>query len=375
MPKHRPVQVLIKPASAECNLACRYCFYLEKQSLYPEAAVHRMSPEVQLEMTRQMLMYGGSHPAFAYQGGEPTLMGLDFYRRGIEMIQKHGSPGMTVGNSIQTNGILIDEHWAEFLARYRFLVGLSIDGPAHIHDHYRLARGGQPSHEHALRAAALFDAYGVEYNILAVVNSYSCQFPEEIYDYFTSQRWSYMQFIPTVEFDPTTGKLAEFSVSPEDYGKFLCAVFDKWLNDFKDGRPTTSVRLFDNLLAVMLGQAASSCTQRRTCGIYVVIEYNGDVYPCDFFVEPKWKLGNLMRQSLRGMLESPRMREFGALKANLVPECRECEWLPLCHGGCTKDRMRSSAPGNMGKDYFCAAHRMFFEYSREKLENLKKTLG
>jgi uncharacterized protein len=322
-------------------------------------------------MIRQIFLYGGEQPAFAYQGGEPTLMGLDWFRRAVELQQRFGKPGQTVCNSIQTNGLLIDDAWAAFLAQYRFLVGLSIDGPPHVHDRYRRDLGGGATHERALRAARLMNDYGVAYNVLAVANAYSSAHAREIYRYFRANGWDYMQFIPAVEFDAATGALAEFSVRPEDYGRFMCEIFDEWVKDFRDGRPTVSVRLFDSLLALYCNQSPPACTFRRSCGIYVVIEWNGDVYACDFFVEPRWRLGNLMGQSLRAMLEGARQREFGALKTRLPAECKQCRWLSLCFGGCTKDRMRSGKPGEMGRDYLCEAGKTIFEHTRAVFLELK----
>ncbi len=369
--KHKPVQVLIKPASADCNLDCKYCFYLKKAGLYPDSKVHRMQPDVQEEMVRQLLRYGGPQPAFAYQGGEPTLMGLDYFRRSVEL-QMHYGKGQTVANSIQTNGILIDEEWAMFLAQYRFLVGLSLDGPADIHDRFRIDKGGQPTHARVLQAAKTMNDFGVEFNILSVVTKYSTGRAREIYQYYRSLGCDWLQFIPAVEFDPETGELAEWSPSGEDFGQFMCDIFDCWREDFAGGRPRVSVRLFDTLLAIHAGMPSPSCSFRQKCGIYVVVEHNGDVYSCDFFVEPEWKLGNLMQNSLRTLLEGKRQREFANLKADLPDDCRACEWLWLCHGGCTKDRMRSGRPGELGKDYFCEGYKQIFEHTSETFQNLAK---
>jgi serine-type anaerobic sulfatase-maturating enzyme len=371
MPKHhRPVQVLIKPASADCNLACDYCFYLKKAGLYPETTQHRMPSDVQEEMIRQILRYGGPNPSFAYQGGEPTLMGLDYFRRSVELQMRLGT-GQSVSNAIQTNGILIDEEWALFLAEYKFLVGLSLDGPAHVHDHYRLDRGGHATHAKVERAAETMRACDTSFNILSVVSRYSASRAKEIYRYYRDLGCEWLQFIPAVEFDPATGQLADFSPAPLDYGRFMCEIFDEWKKDFRDGRPMVSVRLFDTLLAIHCGMSSPGCTFREKCGIYVVIEWNGDVYSCDFFVEPEWKLGNLMDRSLRTLIESPRQREFANLKADLPEGCRACEWLWLCHGGCTKDRMRSGNEGERGVDYFCESYKMIFEHTQSTFEELK----
>ncbi|HNY28792.1 MAG TPA: anaerobic sulfatase maturase [Candidatus Sumerlaeota bacterium] len=369
---HRPVQVLIKPASADCNLACEYCFYCEKRALYPNTSTPRMAPDVQEEMIKQILRYGGDSPVFAYQGGEPTLMGLDYFKRSVALQMRHGQ-GQNVANSIQTNGLLLDEAWCEFLTSYRFLVGLSLDGPADLHDQYRRDRGGHPSHARVEQATRLMREFETEFNILTVVTAHSLPRARELYAYFRELGCQWLQFIPAVEFDPATGRLADFSPDPIAYGHFLCDLFDAWRQDFRNGRPTTSVRLFDTLLGLYCGGSSpANCSFRQQCGHYVVIEHNGDVYACDFFVEPRWKLGNLMRHSLRTLAESALQREFGRQKTRLPESCGGCEWLFLCHGGCPKDRQRSGAPGQMGVDYFCEAHKMFFAYSKPVFEDLKR---
>jgi len=354
-------------------LACDYCFYLKKASLYPDAKVHRMAPGVQEEMVRQILAYGGPTPAFAYQGGEPTLMGLDYFKRSVELQMRFGT-GQNVANSIQTNGILIDEKWAAFLAQYSFLVGLSLDGPPDLHDKHRLDRGGAASHEKVKRAWDIMREYEVAANVLCVISRDAVDRPAEIYHYLRGIGCDWMQFIPAVEFDPATGRLADFSPGPLDYGRFMCAIFDEWKKDFRDGRPSASVRLFDTLLSIYCGMAAPSCTFRQRCGIYVVVEHNGDVYSCDFFVEPKWKLGNLMENSLRTLLESPKQRDFAGIKAKLPPPCTACEWRWLCNGGCPKDRMRSCGMDQIGIDYFCDSYKMIFEKTKDTMEQLREVV-
>lgn len=370
---HRPVQVLIKPASADCNLDCKYCFYLKKASLYPETKVHRMSHEVQEQLVRQMMRYGGPQPGFSFQGGEPTLMGLDWYKRLVALQEEYAAPGMAVSNALQTNGILLDDAWCDFLARYKFLVGLSLDGPPELHDAHRLDRGARPTHERVRAAAELMRGYGVEFNILCVVSAHSAGRGREVYQYIRSLGVDYMQFIPTVEFGPD-GSLAPWSVDPLDYGRFICDVHDAWLEDWRNGRPTTSVRLFETILHAYVGLATPSCIFRKRCGIYVVVEHNGDVYSCDFFVEPEWKLGNLTEHNLRTLLEGPRQKEFGDLKMDLPQKCQECAWRWVCNGGCTKDRMRSGLPGERGLDYFCEGYLMIFEHTRGTFEKLARVV-
>ena len=295
------------------------------------------------------------------------------FRRSVDLQMQYGQ-GQTVSNSIQTNGLLIDEEWGVFLAQHKFLVGLSLDGPEHVHDHYRHDRGHKPTHERVERTARTLRECEADFNILCVVSRHSAARAREIYRYYRGLGCDWLQFIPAVEFDAETGRLADFSPAPLDYGRFMCEIFDEWRKDFRDGRPMVSVRLFDTLLAIHCGLSPPSCTFRRRCGIYVVIEHNGDVYPCDFFVEPRWKLGNLMERSLRTLSESPRQREFANLKAQLPPVCRECDWLWMCNGGCTKDRMRSGAEGEIGVDYFCESYKMLFAHTRPVFEELKQVV-
>ncbi|NOY77425.1 MAG: anaerobic sulfatase maturase [Calditrichaeota bacterium] len=362
--------VLVKPAGPDCNLACTYCFYLEKASLFPRVKMHRMNEAILEEMTKQILKQGGPSITIGWQGGEPTLMGLPFFEKAVEF-QKTYAQEQTVGNGLQTNGILLDQNWAHFLGKNQFLIGLSLDGPRHIHDHYRLFRGGQGSWEQVVdRAKLLLDA-GVAVNALTVVSDYSAQFPEEIYAFHKSLGLTYMQFIPCVETDPRDPtRAAPFSVSPEQYGRFLQKVFDLWWSDFKNGQPTTSVRFFESVFYTYVGLTPPDCTLHKECGIYVVVEHNGDVYACDFFVEPRWRLGNVMEDQLIDLLNSPKQDAFGKVKVHLPKECLNCPWLQHCWGGCPKDRLRD--PRDQGSNHFCRSYKMFFEHADARLQELAR---
>jgi len=361
--------VLVKPTSADCNLACGYCFYLEKSVLYPDTRIHRMPDDVMDEMVRQLMQAGQPSVSFGWQGGEPTLMGVDFYRKAVAAQQKYGLPGQTVGNGFQTNGVLIDEEWCDLLREYNFLIGLSIDGPEHVHDKYRVTAGGRPSWQKVYDSAKLMLKSDVAVNSLVVVNDYSVLYAEEIYTFLRDAGFEFLQFIPCVETDPNDRtKVAPFSVSPEQYGEFLCKIFDCWKKDFVDGRPRISVRFFDSVFHTYVGMAPPECTLLEECGCYVVIEHNGDVYSCDFFVEPKWKLGNVMTDNLLEMLNSPRQKEFGRVKSQLPQKCVECKYLIHCRGGCPKDRINN--PQTEGLDHFCKSHLMFFEYADADMKAL-----
>jgi uncharacterized protein len=360
--------LLIKPAGPDCNLACGYCFYREKAHVFTGSPIHRMDEETLEETIRQALEQDVPSFSFGWQGGEPTLMGRPFFEKAVALQTRFGR-GRTVGNGLQTNGLLLDREWAAFLRRHSFLVGLSLDGPQHIHDRYRVRSGGQSTWaEVSDRAKMLLDA-GVETNALSVVNDYSVRFPEEIYDFHKSLGLTFMQFIPCVETDAADpGQAAAFSSGAEEYGEFLVRIFDLWWADFKDGAPTTFVRFFDSLFFLYVGREAPECTLLSECGNYLVVEHDGGVYACDFFVEERWKLGNVREGQLVHMLNSARQNEFGRVKAALPDPCRNCPWLRLCRAGCPKDRLRD--PRDRGLSHFCAAYKRFFAHADERLRGL-----
>jgi uncharacterized protein len=346
--------VLIKPAGPDCNLGCTYCFYLDKAALFPPGA-HRMTEPVLAATLRQMLAQDAAAVSFSWQGGEPTLMGLGFFQKAVDYEMAFGR-GQTVSNALQTNGIRLDATWARFLAKYRFLVGLSLDGPAHVHDKYRVNHGGKGTWRKVDdRARMLLDA-GVAVNALTVVNDYSAQHADEIYAYLRDAGLAYMQFIPCYE----PGK--PYTVTPEAYGEFLCRVFDLWRADFENGVPTTSVRWFDSLLNLYAGRAPNDCTLLEECGTYLVVEHDGGVYSCDFYVQEGGRLGSVSDNDLAALYAGVRQREFGAAKARLAPACQACEWLTVCRGGCPKDRAEVS--------YFCAAYKRFFAHAGGELRRL-----
>ncbi len=367
---HRPVtSVLVKPAGPDCNLACEYCFYSSKERLYPTGP-RRMSEAVLEAMIRQMLAQPVAQVSFGWQGGEPTLMGVPFYRKAIDLMQRHGK-GQAVANGLQTNGVLIDKQWARLFREYHFMIGLSIDGPEHIHDRSRRNHAGQGSWRKAVDAAHLLQDHGVEVNALTVVNAYSARYPEEIYAFHKAHGLNFMQFIPCVETAADGAGAASFSVTAEEYGTFLCKVFDLWMADLVNEVPSTSIRFFEALLFKYAGFPPSECTLLEECGNTLLVEHTGDVYACDFFVEPDWKLGNLLETPLEELLNSPKQVEFGRDKARLPQDCRVCEWKALCRGGCTKDRLRDPLDG--GRNHFCTAYRMFFPYADDRLRQLAET--
>ncbi|HKJ41342.1 MAG TPA: SPASM domain-containing protein, partial [Sunxiuqinia sp.] len=274
-----------------------------------------------------------------------------------------------VGNGLQTNGLLLNRDWAKFLKKYDWLVGLSLDGPEFIHDYYRFDKAGKGTHKRVEDNAKMLLDEGVSVNAMSCVTSHSVQYPEELYNYYKELGLTFMQFIPIVETDkndPT--KAADFSVSAENYGHFLNKLFDLWLADFKDGQPTTSIRHFESVFYSYVGLEAPECTMMKECGPYVVIEHNGNVYSCDFFVDPKWKLGNVMHDRIINMLNSKKQTVFGLAKTQLPRECRQCSWLTKCYGGCTKDRIKD--PRDNHNPRFCASYKLFFKHADPTLSDL-----
>ncbi|MBI9085125.1 MAG: anaerobic sulfatase maturase [Desulfobacterales bacterium] len=361
MPPKPLTNILVKPAGPDCNMACGYCFYADKQDLFGPSSRHRMTESVLEEMIRQLMEQAGEQVSLTWQGGEPTLMGLDFFHRAIDFQQRYGSR-QVVGNGFQTNGMLIDDDWADFFSQYNVLVGLSIDGPKHVHDHYRKRGDGRGTWDRVLKSARLMLDKGVSVNALTVVNDYSVRFPREIYDFHKDAGLAYMQFIPCVENAPgQPERMARFSVPSEQYGEFLCTLFDLWIADFKDGLPTTSIRFFESLIFVYAGLTPPDCTLCDHCGTYVVVEHNGDVFSCDFFVEPRWRLGNVMSGRLDTMLNGRRQTDFGKIKGARPKACRDCPWEPVCKGGCPKDRRPTPHAGRM--NYLCPGMKRFFAHA------------
>lgn len=359
--------ILVKPAGPDCNMSCSYCFYTGKASLFPESKTHRMSLPLLETMIKQAMAQSGPQISFGWQGGEPTLMGREFFETAVEMQGRFHS-GQAVGNAIQTNGLLLDRAWAAFLARNDFLVGISIDGAKEVHDRRRRDKGGKGTWARVRDRAAMLLDHGVEVNALAVVTDLSADLAVETYGVLKDMGLVNMQFIPCVERDlENPGRPAPFSVRPAQYGKFLCELYDLWRADFKDGKATTTVRFFDAVFYSYVGLAPPDCSLLPECGNYVVVEHNGDVFPCDFFVEPQWRLGNIEDGLMIEMLNSERQTEFGAMKSRLPPACRDCKWKRRCRGGCPKER------GLVGKNnYLSPAFKAFFKHADQDLERLAR---
>ncbi len=329
-----------------------------------------MSRDVLRETMRQALEQGGRQISFGWQGGEPTLMGLNFFKEAVEFQQRFGR-GQEAANGLQTNGLLLDPEWARFLAEYKFLVGLSLDGPAHVHDRYRRTAAGKGSQALVEERARMLLSEGAEVNALVVVNDYSAHYPDEIYGYLKSLEINYMQFIPCVELDPSRrGRAASFSVNPDKFGEFMRKLFDLWWDDFQGLRPTTSIRLFESLFHLYVEVPPPLCTLLEECGTYLVVEHTGDVYSCDFFVDEEHHLGHVLNDRLIDLLQSDRQQTFGEDKAQLHAECRDCSWLGICRGGCPKDRLNN--PTGNGLSALCPSYKLLFPYIDERMRDLAR---
>lgn len=374
-PSRHPFHLMAKPTGFQCNIACDYCFYLEKeQGTLKPARPQRHMDDATLEA--YIKSYIAANPSseieFAWQGGEPTLAGIAFYEKALALQAKYAN-GKTITNAMQTNGLLIDDAFAAFLARNRFLIGLSIDGPAPLHDAHRVARNGKGVHAKVVEALGHLKRHGVEYNILSVVNATTAQHPVEIYRYLTRELGAtFIQFIPAVEqrsggmtvgelahpqTDDLTAKVTAWSVSGEDYGRFLVGVFDEWVRH-DVGR--VYVQLFDNALAAWMGERPSLCVMQPTCGFGLVIEQNGDVYSCDHYVYPQHRLGNVKKDSLAALVDSKQQKSFGMAKADLPRACMQCEWRFACHGGCPKHRIHRV--DKHWHNHLCAGYKAIFAH-------------
>ena len=385
-PFAKPLYVMLKPAGAHCNLACKYCYYLEKNKLYPTAQRHLMSDEMLEQFTREYIEAQTMNQVlFTWHGGEPLLRSIDFYRKALSLQQKYAG-GRRIDNVIQTNGTLLTDEWCEFFAQNHWLVGISIDGPQPYHDHYRLTAAGKPSWKKVMQGIKLLKKHGVEWNAMAVVNAYNANHPLEFYRFFKENGCQFLQFTPIVErltrhedgrtlaslADKNEISLSEASVAPEQWGYFLCAIFDEWVR--KDvGK--IFVEIFDCTLANWMGISPGICAYSKECGHAGVMEHNGDVYSCDHFVFPEYKLGNIRDYSLIDMLYGEQQQEFSRLKHSSLPrQCKECDMEFACHGECPKNRFMKDKYGDSGLNYLCPGYYHYYQHVAPYMDYMKQEL-
>ena len=383
-PPARPFHLLAKPTGATCNLDCKYCFFLSKEMLYPGDRF-RMSDEMLETYIRQLLE---AHPAHevnvAWQGGEPTLMGLDFFKRSIEYVEKYRKRGQPIQYTIQTNGTLLDNAWCAFFKEHKFLVGLSMDGPKEMHDAYRVNKGGAGSFDQVMGGWEMLNRHGVDVNILCTIHAANADHPLEVYRFFRDRLLTkYMQFIPIVErttadflalanlgwgerpgadrplYTQNGSLVTDRSVGAEQFGRFLIAIFDEWVRrDVGD----VFVQTFDVALGSWLGQH-NLCIFSPTCGSAMALEHNGDLYSCDHYVEPEYRLGNILQTPMSELVASEKQRTFGLDKLNSLPRyCRECDVRFACHGECPRNRFITTPDGEAGLNYLCAGYKQFFHH-------------
>jgi uncharacterized protein len=369
------IHVLAKPAGSTCNLNCAYCFYLKKEALYPGSRFRMTDDVLERYISQLIASHRSDTVAVAWQGGEPTLMGVEFYRRAIALQEQYRRPGMTFENTLQTNGTLLNDEWCAFLRRNNFLVGISVDGPRKLHDAYRLDKSGRPTFERVMRGLHLLQKHGVDYNVLVTVNRLNADFPLEVYRFLRDTvGTSWMQFIPAIERTGRDGTgVSERTVAPGQWGDFLTAVFDEWLrNDV--GR--VFVQTFEAAVRSWLGLGSSGmCVFDPTCGHGLALEHNGDLFACDHFVAPEYKLGNILQRHMAELAVSERQQTFGRNKLDSLPQmCRRCEVRFACHGECPKNRFLTTPDGEPGLNYLCAGYKPFFRHIDRPLKIMVQLL-
>ena len=362
----QPFTLLIKPSGSDCNVDCKYCFYKARAPQVGQGR-QRMSLEVLEKLVKDYMQLRFALAGFAWQGGEPTLMGLDFYEKTVELQKKYGVSGQEVGNSLQTNAILLNDKWCRFLHENKFLVGVSIDGPKEFHDHYRLDHSGSGTFDRVMRAIESCKQYQVEFNTLTLINARNVTHPDEVYDFLVGLGVRFLQFIPCVEVEPATSRISDFSITPEQYGEFLCRLFDRW---YELVPRDVSIRDFDSILSYYLTGRNTICTFDKQCSQYIVIEHTGDAFCCDFFVEPKWRLGNIFETPIEKLAASSMKRAFARAKQNLCNKCIVCRHLTICRGGCMKDRAPFDKDNFGRESYFCEAYKRFFDHATPRFMQL-----
>ena len=385
-PFAKPLYVMLKPAGAHCNLACKYCYYLEKNNLYQNSHRHLMSDEMLEQFTREYIeAQTMPQVLFTWHGGEPLMRSIDFYKKALAL-QKKYAHGKQIDNVIQTNGTLLTDEWCEFFAKNHWLVGISIDGPQEYHDHYRVTPAGKPSWEKVMQGISLLKKHRVEWNAMAVVNAYNAEHPLEFYHFFRDNGCQYLQFTPIVErlTEHEDGRtlaslvvnreipLADASVTPQQWGNFLCTIFDDWV---RHDVGKTFVEIFDCTLANWMGVLPGICAYSKECGHAGVMEHNGDVYSCDHFVFPEYKLGNIREQSLIDMLYGEKQQAFSRLKHTSLPrQCKECDMEFACHGECPKNRFEKDKYGEPGLNYLCQGYYQYYSHVAPYMDFMKREL-
>lgn len=367
----KPFQIMAKPTGAKCNMVCKYCYYLSKRQIYKPNHATRMSDLVLREFTRQYMASQDSHDiVFAWQGGEPTLMGIDFFRQALSYQMEFRRPDQCITNTIQTNGLIIDDEWAAFLGEHQFLVGLSMDGPQDCHDVFRRSADGGGTFNRVYETLQLLKRHGVAFNVLCVVSSANVDKPREVYQFFREEGIQYIQFIPAASHPPNAN--ASFGIEPMGWGSFLSEVFDQWAN-----RDVGQIFVmnFEAMLSAWCGLKPTICIHQERCGQTLVMEHNGDIYACDFFVDLPHRRGNIFETDLATLARSPAQTAFGRQKVERLPvSCRQCPALFVCNGGCPADRNSTDKKSRELKNHFCDGYRHFYEHAAPFMEKISSML-
>lgn len=361
------LSVMMKPASSACNMRCRYCFYCDIAQTREQSSYGMMSDDVLEAVVRRTLESAQESCDFVFQGGEPTLAGLEFYQKLIGLEEQYNRRGIRISHALQTNGMLLDEEWAAFLKKNHFLVGLSLDGAKEIHDELRVDARGRGTFQRVCHASQILDRYGVDYNILTVVTRFAAKRAASIYRQYTQKYgWKYMQFLPCLDPYGMERGSTPYSLSPNAYGRFLKDLFDVWYQDLKRGS-YVYIRYFENLVGILMGIQPESCGLMGGCHAQLVVESDGGCYPCDFYVTESRCMGSFLENSMEELLSSPSALQFQVESFPPPQECLTCQWKALCRGGCRRDR---DEQGQVGSNYFCQAYQMFFEYAQDRFHDI-----
>ncbi|MCJ8010807.1 anaerobic sulfatase maturase [Paenibacillus sp. KQZ6P-2] len=365
----RSIGVLWKTVSEDCNLACDYC-YFSTCGGKPGKTIRKIDPTLLEKFIQEYMALSNGVASFAWQGGEPLLAGLDFFKEVIALQAKYAPPNTIISNSLQTNGTLIHERWAEFFKKYNFLIGVSLDGPQEIHDQRRLDSRGNGSFDKVMNGISHLRRHQVDFNILTVIHKGNVGKSRELFRFYQQENFGFVQFIPCMEFHSKhIEQVGVYEITPDEYADFLCSAFDCWYNN---GTPIISERFFDNMLSVYVHRESEMCTHRRTCSQTLVLEQNGDAFPCDFYIHPDWNLGNVGVDPLTDILSHPLHNDFIQLKPRLPERCKTCPWLDLCYGGCPRSRKWNDSMQESEPDYFCYSYRQVYAYAHERMKALEE---
>lgn len=365
--RHSRISVMWKTVSEDCNLACDYCYYSTCGGK-PGPKINRIDSVILEKFIKDYMQHSKGSASFAWQGGEPLLAGYGFFEEVVRLQAEHAPPHTTISNALQTNATLVNDRWAAFFKTYSFLIGVSLDGPKDIHDARRVDSAGRGSFDRVMAGIGHLQRHGVDFNILSVIHKGNVGKAKELMRFYRENRFTFVQFIPCMDFrSQQVDKPGVYDITPEEYGNFLCEAFDDWYNG---GNPDVSVRFFDNMLSVYVNREAELCVHKAHCPTTLILEQNGDAYPCDFFINEKWKAGNVGTATIEEILAHPNYARFHKMKPALPDKCRSCEWQRLCYGGCPRNRQWNEQMEEASPDYFCHSYKQMYAYAHDRMQEL-----